>query len=282
MHNDGGIPMSNRFHSSLLILALAFLFCANVSVAQPPPLTARLIISPVLSSFISDWERDPNQIRLSIVNISQNNLDVAFDVTLRGRRTGLSLNSSGKKLPIRPGPQVLFPKDIFDFKTINIDTEQGKSIKVSRRLPDDDWELCVKMTVVSSSQITSTCADFTLQFAVPPTLINPQNGEKVTTRFPLFQWNTATMKPGIRVSYHMKICELFPGQNARQALESNPAHFKQDDITVTSLIYPVAGLPFKHKTSYIWQVQAFDEYGNPLGDNGGKSEIWSFTYEEVK
>lgn len=264
-----------------LLFCIAVLFPSR-SMAQPPPLTARLIISPVLSSFISEWERDPNQIRLSLVNIVQNNLDVTFEVTLRGRRSGLSIISIGKRLSIRPGPQVLFPKDIFDFKAINIDTEAGKSVRISRRLPDDNWELCVKMTVQSTNQIVTTCADFMLQFAVPPTLINPQNGERITTRFPLFQWNAAAMKPGIRVLYRLNIYDLLPGQNARQALESNPAHFKQDDITVTSLIYPVAALPFKNKSQYIWQVQAYDEYGNPLGDNEGKSEIWSFTYEEIR
>lgn len=266
----------------LQLFALLFVVLASTAIAQPPPLTARLIISPVLSSYIHEWERDPNQIRLSIVNISQSNLETGFEVTLKGRRTGLSFTSIGKKQSIRPGPQILFPRDIFDFNTININTEEGRSVRVSRRLPDDDWELCVKMTIQSTNQVVTTCESFTLQFAVTPTLINPQNGEKISTRFPLFQWNSASMKPGIRISYRLKITEIMSGQSVRQAIESNPMHFKQDDITVTSLIYPVAGLPFKSKSNYCWQVQAYDEYGNPLGDNDGKSEIWSFMYEEIK
>jgi len=265
-----------------LIIALALTSFPAHLLAQPP-LTARLIISPTISSYISDWERDPNQIRLSVVNITQNTLQVAFDVTVTGRKTGLGLTSFGRRGTIRPGGNVLFSKDIIDFQGVNISQGEGKDVKISRRLPDDDWELCVKIINVQPSEvILTTCNNFALQFAVPPTLVNPANGEYVTTRFPLFQWTPATVKPGIRVMYRIKISEILPGQNALQALDANLAHYKQDGLSVTTFVYPVAGLPFKNKTRYAWQVQAYDEFGNALGDNEGKSEIWTFYYEGLR
>ena len=81
---------------------------------------------------------------------------------------------------------------------------------------------------------------------------------------------------------------MFPSKSAIKTwfapvrFDSNPIHFNQEMITVTSLIYPVAGLPFKDGIQYVWQVQAFDEYHNPLGDNQGKSEVWTFTFVEAK
>jgi hypothetical protein len=273
--------MTKRF-ALVGVLAMGLFLTFSRSVAQPPPLTARIIISPVISSYISDWERDPNQIRLSVVNISQNTLQVAFEVNVTGRKTGLTVTSPRKAGTLRPGGNVFFPKDIIDFQNVKFNQGEGKNVKISRRLPDDDWELCVRINIQNAEASISTCGNFTLQFAVPPILINPADGERITTRFPLFQWTPATVKPGIMVLYRIKICELFAGQAARQALDANLPHFKQDGLPVTTFVYPVAGFPFNNKTQYVWQVQAYDEFGNALGDNDGKSEIWTFYYEEMK
>ncbi len=271
--------MSRRIFA--LTIAIVSTLLTGRSSAQPV-LTARLIVSPVISSYISDWERDPNQIRLSVVNMSQTAVQVSFEVSVAGHKTGLVLTSSGRRGTIKPGGNVFFPKDFINFEVINALKEGGGDVKISRRLPDDEWEICVKIISQTSEVFVTTCSNFLLQFALAPTLVNPADGENVTTKFPLFQWTAASVKPGIRVMYRIRITEIFAGQSPLRALSANLAHYREEGLSVTTFVYPVAGLPLKNKTRYAWQVQAYDEFGNALGDNEGKSEIWTFYYEELR
>jgi hypothetical protein len=265
---------------ALSIAIVSILLTARLSAQVV--LTARLIVSPVVSSYISDWERDPNQIRLSVVNMSQTAVQVSFEVAVTGRKTGLLLSSTGRQGTIKPGGNVFFPKDFINFEAISAFKEGGGDVRLTRRLPDDEWEICVKIISQTSEVLVTTCSDFILQFAVAPTLINPADGENVSTRFPLFQWTAGSVKPGIRVMYRIRVTEIFAGQSPQRALLANLAHYREEGLSATTFVYPVAALPLNNKTRYAWQVQAYDEFGNALGDNEGKSEIWTFYYEELR
>ena len=136
------------------------------------------------------------------------------------------------------------------------------------------------ITLSETNEEISVCQTFTLQVAVAPSLLHPPDEGVVSTRFPAFQWNSASMKAGIRIRYRIRITELKPGQSPQQALESNPAVFTTENLAVPTCVYPVRAESLKSGLQYVWRVQAFDEYGSPLGDNNGKSEIRVFRYIE--
>ncbi len=247
---------------------------------QSSSMSARLVISPVLSSFISDWERNPGQIRLVVSNIGQSTQNAEISVRLQGDRTGLTMTSQGRNIQLRPGSNILLAKDILDFNAISTNNRGGETSGFNRRLPDDQWELCVNILLTESNEEIPVCETFVLQFAVAPSLLHPVEEAIVSTRFPVFQWNSASMKSGVRIYYVLRITELQSGQSPQQALESNPAIFMNNKISIPTYVYPVSAEPFRTGIRYVWQVQAIDEYGSPLGDNNGKSEIREFRYME--
>jgi hypothetical protein len=70
------------------------------------------------------------------------------------------------------------------------------------------------------------------------------------------------------------------GQNSTQAMRTNKPIFEKDsaDITEASVsgIYTGPCRP-PYLCDYVWQVQALDRTGKPIGENEGKSEAWSYS-----
>lgn len=255
------------------VIALAITGGAGVHAQS---VTARLVLSPVLSSYVSDWERNPSQITLMVSNVGQAHLDATVTVELQGSRSGMRVTSGSRTVQLRPGSNLLLMKDLVDFGDLRF--SGGGSASARRRLPDDEWQLCVSLQIVELNQEVPVCETFVLQFAVAPSLLHPEDEATVNTRFPVFQWNAASMKTGVRILYRLRIVEVQAGQSAQQALDSNPAVLRADAIPIPTYVYPVAGEPLKNGSRYAWQVQAVDEYGSPLGDNEGRSEIRQFVY----
>ncbi len=117
----------------------------------------------------------------------------------------------------------------------------------------------------------------------PPTLVFPENNKA----FPLteakkpitFRWTPLVPKPQELVTYRLKVWQLMQGQNSTQAMRTNKPIVTKDvaDITEANIsgIYTGPCRP-PYLCDYVWQVQALNREGKPIGENEGKSEAWSF------
>jgi len=116
-----------------------------------------------------------------------------------------------------------------------------------------------------------------------PKLIAPENGKKFLPKDMLvpviFRWTTVVPKPTEPVTYRIKVWQLMEGQNGMQAMNSNQPIINKDltNITQTELSNLYTG-PCKppYLCDFVWQVQALNREGHPMGGNEGKSEVWSF------
>ncbi|NOZ57741.1 MAG: hypothetical protein GXO73_13240, partial [Calditrichaeota bacterium] len=99
------------------------------------------------------------------------------------------------------------------------------------------------------------------------------------TRDVAFEWTAATEHPGFTVHYWLRIYEINPPQNPFEAVEANRPFFERELTDEVSLLYPDDAPEFLVGRQYAWLVQAVDEMGDPLGENEGKSEIWTFWYK---
>ena len=54
-----------------------------------------------------------------------------------------------------------------------------------------------------------------------------------------------------------------------------------DQKTIINFNYPIEAEPLSNNHSYVWQVQAFDNYGRPVGGVHGKSKIYQFKIEQI-
>lgn len=110
----------------------------------------------------------------------------------------------------------------------------------------------------------------------PPMLLSPPDGDTIDTQYPLLTWTPAfaSFYNGL-ITYTLNLVEILPGQNAYQAIQSNPYYFTQNNIPVTMLNYPPSAQLLDTSKSYAWQVHA-DGNGSPMGS----SEVWQFTFPE--
>jgi hypothetical protein len=85
------------------------------------------------------------------------------------------------------------------------------------------------------------------------------------------------------VTYRLKVWQLMQGQSGSQAMRSNQPIVTKDVDNITQAV--VSGIytgPCRppYLCDYVWQVQAVDREDHPVGNNEGKSELWSFKVVE--
>jgi hypothetical protein len=116
-----------------------------------------------------------------------------------------------------------------------------------------------------------------------PQNINPGNGKTFKPeelKGPVtFRWTPIVPKPKEPVTYRLKVWQLMQGQNAMNAMRSNAPIVEKEVINITqAVVTNIYTGPCKppYLCSYAWQVQAVNKEGKPMGNNDGKSELWSF------
>lgn len=97
-----------------------------------------------------------------------------------------------------------------------------------------------------------------------------------------FRWTPVIPKPKDPVTYRVRVWQLMQGQNGTQAMKANqPIITKDVDnfmVTISSLTSGPCKAPYL--CSFIWNVQALDREGKPVGGNNGTSEASSFSISQ--
>jgi hypothetical protein len=123
----------------------------------------------------------------------------------------------------------------------------------------------------------------------PPTLITPDNEKKFTAKelqgVVMFRWTPLVPKPKEPVTYRLKVWQLMQGQNGTQAMRTNqPIVTKDVDNITQAAINSIITGPCKppYLCDFIWNVQALNRNGKPMGNNNGTSEPYTFSAAEEK
>jgi hypothetical protein len=97
-----------------------------------------------------------------------------------------------------------------------------------------------------------------------------------------FRWTPVVPKPQESTTYRLRVWQLMEGQNTQQARTVNQPIFTKDvdNLTQAIAINLITG-PCKppYLCSFIWNVQALNREGKPIGENNGTSELFSFKYD---
>jgi hypothetical protein len=191
-----------------------------------------------------------------------------------------SNNSSG-------GMQV----DEFTTRTFSANELTG-TLQGCHDLKDGSYSICVQFYNVDRVAISNeVCKEFSVETPKeveynPPTLINPENGKVFTeaelSRPVTFRWTPLVPKPQQAVTYRLKVWQLMQGQNSTEAMRTNPPIVTKDVDNITQAvatgIYTGPCRP-PYLCDYVWQVQALNREGKPIGKNEGKSEPYTFKVE---
>jgi len=95
-----------------------------------------------------------------------------------------------------------------------------------------------------------------------------------------FSWTPVVPKPQEPVTYHLTVWQLRQGQTGEQAMKANQPLFTKDvDNTTQAVINNFVSGPClpPYLCNFIWDVQALNQAGKPIGENNGTSKPSQFS-----
>ncbi len=255
----------------VLLIVPSIVLCQNVSTS--------LAVHPFPSPYIGDIASDPTFIQMTITNTVSTTHPAFFDVVISSSVHGQLASGRGRNISVMPGTDVFNGIDLISWNDITYNQSVRNQIAQSGVLPEGFYTICMTLKSSIDLQVLApeACASFTISLPEPPSLLLPSDNELMLTFFPMLQWTTVN-QPGHQVYYHLKIAEVVQGQTPYDAMQSGYPHYENPSLVITSLLYPVDALPLNPGGRYAWQVRAVNELGNAIGQNDGRSEIWTFRY----
>jgi hypothetical protein len=248
-----------------ILIFLPFNIYAQVQVNlhQPPP--NQLLIEQL-------WWVDLN-------NTSQATYTSYLHLEITEEHDGLVFRANTNNFQLSPGKTKIRTRDITDIKDTWYSSDYRSSIVRTGKLPAGDYTVCVYVKNLATGEtLGEDCIHQSIQLIGAPRLISPDDGKIVRDEHLLFTWAAPSPPYSGRLEYELKIMEILGGQTKEEAMASNSPWFERSGITALSLNYPNAARPFEREKKYAWQVRSFDESGNPVGENEGRSEIYQFEY----
>lgn len=164
-------------------------------------------------------------------------------------------------------------------------------------LPAGDYELTVQFfnargaTILPASELKTKSFTIkgneqqTYQAAQPVSPVNNLIFKETDIAKPIsFRWTPIVPRPQEPTTYRLKVWQLMQGQTGAQARTVNQPIFTKDVDNITQAIISnlITG-PCKppYLCSFIWNVQALNREGKPIGENNGTSELFSFKVEDA-
>jgi hypothetical protein len=185
------------------------------------------------------------------------------------------------------------PMSAFEVKTFTTN-DITSFLGNCKELKEGTYQLCVQFYNLDRIAISQeSCKEFKvespkLQEYAPPTLITPEDGKTFTeaelSRPLSFRWTPLVPKPQQPVTYRLKVWQLMQGQNGAAAMRSNQPIVTKDVDNITQAV--VTGIytgPCRppYLCDFVWQVQALNREGKPVGNNEGKSEVFRFGVQDA-
>ncbi len=266
----------------LLLVLLSALLCTGLLSQVQPIKIVSFTVKNQLPAVIDNWGTIPGSLLLVAqlpppVRVK----GISLRIQIKGGGAIICSNNSTGGLPV----------DEFTTRTFSANELTG-SLQGCQNLKEGGYSICAQFFNGERKEISNeVCKEFTVEIPketdyTSPTLINPDNG-KVYTEAELsrpvnFRWTPLVPKPREPVTYRLKVWQLMQGQNGTQAMRTNQPIVSKDVDNITQAV--VNGIytgPCKppYLCDFIWQVQALNKEGKPLGRNEGSSEPYSFTAE---
>jgi hypothetical protein len=263
---------------NLLLLLLVFAATAAYSQLQQIKIV-NFTVKNQLPAVIDNWGNTPASLLLvaqlpPTVRVK----GIRLMVQIRGGGTIICSNNAAGGIQV----------DEFTTRTFSANELTG-SLQGCHDLKDGSYSICVQFFNIDRVAISNEmCKEFTVETPketdyAPPTLITPENDKRFLKKEMLkpvmFRWTPLVPKPKEQVTYRLKVWQLMQGQNGAQAMRSNQPIITRDidNLTqaVVSNLYTGPCRP-PYLCDFIWNVQALNRDGKPMGRNNGTSEPYTF------
>jgi len=266
----------------LLLLLTCFACTAALSQISQIKIVS-FQVKNTLPAKIDDWVSVPAALILTAQK--------SPTVQLKEPKLVIQIKSNGAVI-CGNSPGTANPMSSFDVKTFTTNELTGMMSNCTA-LKEGSYQLCVQFYNQDRIAISNeVCKEFKVESPkaedyAPPTLITPENGKTYTEaeiKRPLsFRWTPLVPKPKEPVTYRLRVWQLMQGQNGVAAMKSDQPIITKDVENITqAVISNVYTGPCRppYLCDFIWSVQALNKQGNPMGNNNGNSEPWSFRVKE--
>lgn len=182
------------------------------------------------------------------------------------------------------------PMSAFDVKTFTTN-DLISMLGNCAALKEGTYQICAQFFNLDRIAISNeVCKEFKVESAkaeeyAAPTLITPDNEKRISKKDILkplqFRWTPLVPKPQQPITYRLKVWQLMQGQNGMAAIRSNQPVITKDVDNITQAVINGSAIytgpcMAPYLCEYVWQVQALNREGKPMGGNNGISEVWSF------
>ncbi len=257
------------------------LFLSEYIFAQQPLNQINIISFTVknkLPADVSTWGSIPASLLLVAQKLPQ--------VQIQGIKLVLQIRQAGAKI-CGNNAQATVIIDVFEVRNFSANELAG-ILSNCPKLKPSDYSLCAQFFNIDNYPISREfCKEFMVEDIVQsfsaPQNISPTNEKKFREsdiKAPLtFRWTPVLPKPKDPVMYKLRVWQLMQGQTGTQAMKSNDPIVEKEVSNINQAIISnlITG-PCKppYLCDFVWNVQALDREGKPIGKNMGTSELYFF------
>jgi hypothetical protein len=269
------------------LLLLCFVYTGTMAQAggQAQINIINFTVKQKLPADVSTWNSVPASLVLVAKYTGQGNV-VGSKLVVQIKKAGIRICGNDQQSSIF--------LDAFQTRNFSANELTGYLTQCPKLSPGS-YTLCVQFYGEDRKEkSTEVCRPFTIEDEVqvqqsysPPQNITPGNGKTFkpseVSGAVTFRWTPLVPKPQQPVTYRLKVWQLMQGQNSTQAMRTNPPIVTKDVDNITQAvvtnIYTGPCRP-PYLCDFVWNVQAVDKDGKPLGSNNGASELYSFSVSE--
>jgi large repetitive protein len=245
-----------------------------------------ILPSPFLSEFESNFRTGIYQVQMNVMN---GPADIVFRVEMvkDGR---VVAEEFSRPMSYEPGIYFLSPffsmvrfdrseEDIF----ADLESRLRNQVLQSGALPEGEYRITIEAQAAPGSPPiipVTVPAPFSVRYPQPPILFTPPDRGTVAITTPIFTWSPVLAPGGTVLDYEFLLVEVFDGQNPGDAILSNREHARETVSNLTILVYTGEFLPLEKGKTYAWQVTASDQNNVLPVKNEGRSEIYTFVFND--
>jgi len=267
------------------ILFIGLLIFPGKAIGQTADIMLTSTVRFDASPYLSDWEIQQDMAWVDVAGFTDMPLSVFLQVTMTGERYGEVVRGRSVVFDLPAGEifQRISSPDMVDWGTVRYAGELRSRTMRTGRIPGDVYEMCVAMmNQANSVELARDCTQFNILIPEPPNIIMPALEESISEPFPLFEWTPVFWLPDRSVEYHIRIVQVMDRQMPQDALRSNIPLLEHQVTGNTQFTYPLDAMSLEPGMTYVWQVQARDAEGAPVGENRGLSDIGVFNYQPLQ
>jgi len=275
------------------ILSVLCMLLSTSMLSQNYPITSITISLPANpDANIANWKSGTSMLTISANAKAVNGRP---DVRIEDSKILVIIKKSGNKVC---GTFTNNSAPAANFTTINKVWSGNNAVSLIGQecsLPTGEYELTVQLFGNGPRGLEPISEEKIKSFSIrgnesqnyqPPQLISPVNETKLNDneiKKPItFRWTPVIPKPREDVNYKLRVWQMMEGQNSIAATIIQPPILTNDVGNITQVIVRLqTPPPNENKEVYVWNVQALNRDGKPIGENNGTSEAFTITVQPV-